>query len=601
MMPGHSCNRLLRLGIAISLVLSATLANAAGPNPDPAKVLRTEFPAAETGFDPATVNDLYSNIINDAIFESLLTYDYLARPSKLVPRAAESLPEMTEGGRVYTYRIRKGVFFSDDAAFNGQKRELTADDFAYQIRRMADPKLHSQWRYLVEGKILGIAEAINAAEKSGKFDYKAPIAGLETPDRYTLKLTLTGPDFNYPYVMATPQFVGIAREVAERYGSDLGAHPVGTGPYRLDKWVRSSRIELAVNPHYRGHSWNFAAQDATDEPLVKAMQGKLLPSISRIEISIMEEDQARLLAFQNSELDLFQLEGPLAPRVLDGDRLKPEFLAKGAKLSRIVDPELQYPYFNMRHPVTGGMSKEKIALRRALAIAYDDAEEIRVVHNGQATPLDYPVPPGVVGYLPGYRSSNQTDVKLANALLDKFGYKVGADGFRNSPDGKPLTITFTSRPDSMGRQQEEMWQKTFNAVKIRMASDKRKFPEILKAEKTCQLQMRSDRWIADFPDGENFMQLFYSKNIGQSNTSCADIPEFDTLYEKATKLPAGAERDALWVDMARLLEYYGAHRVSMARNRNMIMQKHVIGYKKHPIILADWIYADIDLTVKDKQ
>ena len=132
-------------------------------------------------------------------------------------------------------------------------------------------------------------------------------------------------------------------------------------------------------------------------------------------------------------------------------------------------------------------------------------------------------------------------------------------------------------------------------------SDKKKFPEILKAEKACQLQMRTNRWIADFPDGDNFMQLFYSKNIGQSNNSCADVPAFDVLYEKAMVMPAGPERDKLYVDMARVLEYYGAHRISMARARNMVMQSHVMGYKKHPILLADWLYIDMEKSAKAKQ
>lgn len=572
---------------------------AQGPQPDPNKILRTEFPAAETGFDPALVHDLYSNIVNEAIFEPLLTYDYLARPARLAPRAAEALPEVLEGGKVYVFRIRKGVYFSDDPAFEGRRRELTAADYAYSIKRLADPKLRSPWRYLVDTKVQGLAALIKAAEHGNQFDYDAPIPGLEMPDRYTLRVTLNAPDYNFPYILATPTLGAVAREVVERYGADTNAHPVGTGPYRLDKWARSSRIELAANPNYRGHRWDFKPVEAGDDALAAAMQGKVLPAIGRIEISIMEEDQARLLAFQNRELDLFQLEGPLSPRMLDGDRLKPEYVAAGAKLSRIIDPEIQYPYLNMRDPVTGGASKEKIALRRAILMAYDEREENRVVHNGQGAIIDYPVPPVVVGHLPGYRRTDATNVRLANALLDRFGYRIGADGWRTLPDGKPLTITLTTRPDSMGRQQEEMWKKTYDAIKIRVAGDKKKFPEILKAEKACQLQMRVNRWIADFPDGENFMQLFYSKNIGQSNNSCTDIPEYDRLFEQATRLPPGPERDALWVDMARLLEYHGAMRVSMARHRNMIMQKHLIGYKKHPIILADWLYADIDLAAKE--
>ena len=566
---------------------------AAPPTPDMAKVFHYQFPVAETGFDPAQVHDLYSNTVIEAMFEPLLTYDYLARPAKLAPRAA-ALPEMSNAGRIYTFKITPGILFADDPAFKGKKRELVAEDYIFSIKRLADPKLHSPWRYLVEGKIAGLAAMIKAAEKSGKFDYSAKVPGLEALDKYTLKVTLEAPDFNYPYILAMPTFGAVAREVVEFYPTDVNAHPVGTGPYFLEKWARSSLITLSANPNYRGHVWNYTAQEAGDEVLVKAMKGKVLPIIGKIEIAIMEEDQARLLAFQSGELDMFQLEGPLAPKVMNGRELKPEFAATGAKLSRIIDPEIQYPYFNMRDPVTGGTSKAKIALRRALSLAYSDEEEIRIVHNGQAEAIDYPVPPGVVGFLPNYRTVNRTNLPLANALLDKFGYKLGSDGYRQTPEGKPLVIRYTSRPDSLGRQQEEMWQKTFNSVKIRMESDKKKFPEILKAEKACQLQMRTNRWIADFPDGDNFMQLFYSKNIGQSNNSCTDIPEFDALYEKATILPAGPERDKLYIDMARLLEYYGSIHMSMARARNMVMQAHVMGYKKHPILLADWLYIDMD-------
>lgn len=585
---------------AIITTTSTTAAIAAKPTPDMNKVFHYQFPVAETGFDPAQANDLYSNTVMEALFEPMLTYDYLARPSKLAPRTAD-LPVMSEAGKVYTFKIRPGTLFTDDPAFKGKPRELVAEDYIFSIKRLADPKLHSQWRYLVEGKILGIAEAIKTATKSGKFDYNQKIAGLEALDKYTLKVTLEAPDFNYPYILAMPTFGALAREVVEHYGIDIPAHPVGTGPYRLDKWARSSLISLIANPVYRGHVWSYTAQEKGDEELVKAMQGKLLPTVGRIEIAIMEEDQARLLAFQSGELDMFQLEGPLAPKVMDGAVLKPEFASTGAKLSRIIDPEIQYPYLSTRDPTIGGMSKERIALRRAIFLAYDDTEEIRIVHNSQAEALDYPIPPGVVGYLPGYRSVNRTNLPLAKALLDKFGYKVGADGFRTTPQGKPLVIKYTSRPDSLGRQQEEMWQKTFNAIKIRMESDKKKFPEILKAEKACQLQMRTNRWIADFPDGDNFMQLFYSKNIGQSNNSCTDVPEYDALYEKAMVMPAGPERDKLYVDMARVLEYYGAHRISMARARNMVMQSHVMGYKKHPILLADWLYIDMEKPKGEKQ
>jgi hypothetical protein len=142
-----------------------------------------------------------------------------------------------------------------------------------------------------------------------------------------------------------------------------------------------------------------------------------------------------------------------------------------------------------------------------MAMAYPVEEEIRVVRNNQAIEAQFPIPPGVVGHDPGYRSAVKYDPAGANALLDKFGYKKGADGYRTLPDGKPLVIRYASRPDSLGRQQDELWQKAFAGIGIKMEVQKDKFAELLKLEKQCKLMMRTASWIADYPDADNFMQL----------------------------------------------------------------------------------------------
>src|SRR5512140_3970866 len=144
------------------LVLLALLAPLPAAPADMNKVIRYVFPAAETGFDPQAISDLYSGTVVQAMFETLLTYDYLARPSKLVPMAAESLPQVTDDGRTYTFKIRKGVYFTPDPAFKGQKRELVANDFAYSLKRLIDPKVRSPYAFLVEGKIVGLDEAAAA-------------------------------------------------------------------------------------------------------------------------------------------------------------------------------------------------------------------------------------------------------------------------------------------------------------------------------------------------------------------------------------------------------------------------------------------------------
>ena len=586
--------------LSLGAIFVAALMSASAPTPaaDMSKVVRQVFPVAEEGFDPAAAHDLYSGTVEQVIFETLLTYDYLARPSKLVPLTAEALPEVSDGGRTYTFRIRKGIHFTPDPAFKGRRRELVAEDYVYSLKRLMDPKIRSPWTWLLEDKIVGLDELASAAKKSGKFDYDARIAGLEAVDRHTLRIRLKQPDYDLPYVLAHEPTSAVAREVVEAYVDATGrvmANPVGTGPYKLANWIRSSKIFLEANPEFRGFVWDFKpGSDPEDARLVAEMKGKKMPQVGRIEISIMEEDQSRLLAFQNGELDIMNLEGPLAPMVMNGAALTPEMQRKGVKLSRFVDPEITYHYWNMTDPVVGGLSTEKIALRRAMAMAYNVDEEIRVVRNRQAIEAQYPVPPGVVGHDPAYRSSVNYDPAAANALLDKFGYKKGADGWRTLPDGKPMVIRYASRPDSLGRQQDEMWKKAFDSISIRMEVQKDKFPELLKLEKQCRLQMRTAAWIADYPDGDNFMQLLYSKNIFQSNNACATIPEYDRLYEQSIRIPAGPERDKLYHEMTRIIETYAPWRLDISRYRNMLIQPRVLGYKKHPILHGEWKYIDVE-------
>jgi ABC-type transport system substrate-binding protein len=581
---------------ALFAALGAALPGSARAAADPDKVIRDVFPVAETGFDPAAVHDLYSGTIVQAIFETLYTYDYLAQPAKIVPLTAEALPQVTDNGRTWTIRLRKGIRFAPDPVFKGKPRELVADDVIYSLKRLADPRIRSPWAFLVEGKFVGLDEEIAAAKKSGKFDYDRKLAGMEAVDRYTLRFRLKETDYNLPNVLAHEPTSAVAREVIAAYGESDGralANPVGTGPYMLAKWVRSSKILLEANPVYRGFTWDFKPGDAADKQLVADMKGKTMPRVGRVEISIIEEDQARWLAFQNGELDLMNMEGPLAPNALIGGQLRPELAAKGVQLSRIVDPEISYLYWNMQDPVVGGFGKDKIALRRALAMSYNVDEEIRVIRNGQAIEAKFPIPPGVVGHQAGWQSGIRYDPAGANALLDRFGYKRGADGYRTLPDGAPLLIRYSSRPDTLGRQQDELVKKSFDAIGVRIDVHKDKFPELLKLEKRCKLMSRTASWIADYPDGDNFMQLLYGPNTFQSNNACAKIPEYDALYAKSVQTPPGPERDRLYGEMARLIEAYAPWRLTISRYRNMLVQPRVQGYRKHPILHSQWQYIDV--------
>ena len=576
--------------------LSAVAAASAEPN-QPIKVLRYIFPAAETGFDPATVRDLYSNLVNQAIFDTLYTYDYLARPATLAPDAADGMPQVSNDGKTYTIRLKKGILFTPDPAFKGKRRELTMADYVYSWKRLFDPKLASPHAWLFENKVVGFDQLAKDAKKSGKFDYDAKIPGFELLDPYTLRINLTQTDFNLGMILAHQPTGAVAREVVEKYGDvkgEVASNPVGTGFYKLGDWVRGNRIVLNENTDHLPETWNFkAGTDPDDQRIVRQMQGKKMPQIGRIEITVLIEDQSRWLSFESGGADLFQLEGPLAPKAMLNGKLRPELAAKGIQLSRLIDPEISYYYWNMEDPILGGFSKEKIALRRAIAMAHNIDEEIRIVWNGEAVHLEYPIPPGVVGYDPDYKSLLQYDPVLANKLLDKFGYKKGADGWRTLPDGKPMVLRYTSRNEANGVLQAEMWRKTYTAIGIKMENDRMIFSDILKTEKQCKMQSRTAPWIADYPDGDNFMQLFYGPNTHQNNNGCYQDPQFDKWYVESQKMAAGPERDVLYHKMARQLEVNAGARIGYARYRNMLAQPTVLGYKKHPILTQEWQYIDI--------
>jgi ABC-type transport system substrate-binding protein len=524
---------------------------------DPAKILRITFQAAETGFDPVKVSDYYSGTVISAIFDPLLTYDYLARPAKLVPNTAVALPDIADGGKTYTVKVRPGIYFADDPVFKSARRELTALDYAYSIRRFLEPKNHSPYAFLFEG-----------------------IAGIETPERHTLVIRLKQPDYNFSHVLAFALAGAVAREAIESYGDESAARPVGTGPFRLKRYMRSSKIVLEANPGFRELVY----------------EGQRLPRIGGVEISIMEETQSRWLAFQRGDTDLEYQLAEVAPTFITAEgKLKPELARKGIRLERTIDPEIIYLYFNMQDKTVGGLSKERVALRRAIAMAYKIEDQIRIIRKGQSIRTHYPIPPGVAGHDPAYRSSIEHDPRAANALLDRFGYRKGPDGYRRMPNGEALAIRYSSTPSERDRQFDELMKRSLDSIAVRLEIHKDRFPELIKLENQCRLMMRSAAWIADYPDGDNFMQLLYGPNSGQSNNACYRSAEYDRRYEKSRLLPDGPERDRLYREMARIMEVDTVWLLTDSRYRNVLMQPHVKGFTKHPVLHAEWLYIDLEL------
>ena len=578
--------------------VALALCCATAPAADLNKVLRVALPAPETGFDPQAINDLYSNYVVREIFDPLYRYDFLARPYKVVPNTAAALPDISADGLTWTIKLKPGIVFSDDPAFKGKRRELTAADYVYAWKRLIDPKLRGFNVQIFDDRLVGAKDAIAAAKKTGKFDYDATLEGAQAIDRYTIRIKLNFPAYDLLADLTSVATAAVAREVVTAYGDANGwimENPVGTGPYFLKSWRRAQQIILEASPSFREVRFPEGAQPE-DRALLAKMRGKKLPIAGRVEISIIEESNPRLLAFEQGQLDYITVPTDLVPKVLQGDKLKPEYAARGIVLGRGVQPAIVYTYFNMEDPVVGGYTNDKIALRRAISMAYNIVDEIHVIRLDQATIATQPIPPNVIGHDPNFKGDAKYDVAGAKALLDKFGYiDRDGDGWRDLPDGKPLKLTLASDPTAIYRQFDELWQRSMSAVGIRIDFLKQKFPDTLKMGLAGQLQMWSLANTASNDEGSSFLDLLYGPHKGVSNLSRFDLPEFNTLYDKAKRLPNGPERVQLFRRMSSLVTSYAPWNLHAYRLENIIVHPWIQGYKYNTFDPHPWMYYDIDL------
>ena len=566
---------------------------------EPVKIIRTAYPSAESGFDCAVDSDEVTATLCDNIFDALLQYDHLARPIKLQPRAAVALPEISADGKTYTLKLKHGITFTDHPAFKGRKRELVAADYVYSMKRLLDPGNHSKWQFLLDGKVEGLNELADEAKKSGKFDYDKPIRGLDAVDAHTLVIRLKAPDYNLSYILTTPATVAFAREVVEQYGRTVTEHPVGTGPFRLKDWRRSTRVTLEANPDFREEYFVSAGGDGKNDAAIAAhLKGKRIPLVQLIQLDIIDEDQPRWLAMLGAEHDYIRpIPPPLADAALPGGKLAPNLARAGLTTTPDEVAWLTYTTFNMEDKIIGGYTPERIALRRAISMAFPIQDEIDIIEKGQAEVAWSPIARGMTGFVDEKASFHEYNPARAKALLDTYGFiDRDGDGWREMPDGSPLVIDHASVPDQRVRSRNELWGRAMERIGIRMTFNKvEKLPELRKLATQGKIPMFSYGWIADYPDGENFLQLFWSKSIGGPNYTLFSRPEYDALYERIKVMPDSPERTQLYQKMVHILWVYNPWRVNTLKQGTVLIQPWVLGYKKHPFGHEPWRYLDIDL------
>jgi ABC-type transport system substrate-binding protein len=600
-----------RVNRAIAAVtLGAALpAVAQAPEPTAArkpKVLRYAFRVAETSLDPAKIQDIYSRTLTPHIFEALYKYDPLARPIKIRPLTAAAMPEVSEDFRTWTVRVRPGIYFMSDPAFKGQRRELVAQDYVYSLKRFADPANRSPaWSSMEADGYAGLAELRkDSLDRKKPFDYDREIEGLRALDRYTFRVKLLAPKPRFVENFAGSDLYGaVAREVVEFYGDQVDAHPVGTGPFRLAQWRRSSRIVLERSPDFREMYYDAepAEDDAEGQALVARFKGRRLPMVDRVEISIIEEDQPRWLSFINGEADFIErVAFEFINTAMPNGKVAPNLAKRGIRGYRQVEPVTTFMFFNMESPMVGGYQPADIALRRAIGLGMDSPREANQLRKGQAIVSQSPMLPFTSSYDPALHTEfGDYDPARAKGLLDLYGYvDRDGDGWRERPDGSPLLLEIATQSDQAQRSLDELFKKNMDAIGIRTAFKVAQWPENLKAARAGKLMIWPLATSAAGLDGLGALARYDSTQIGGQNMARFKLPVMDEIYRRLDSIPDGPERSALFMEAIRLSVAYMPYKFRLNRIVTDMTYPQVVGYRR-PIFWQEWWhYVDIDDTAQ---
>ena len=544
------------------------------------------------------------------VYEPPLQYHYLKRPYELVPLTAQEVPKAQEieGGKftVYEIRIRPGIRYQPHPGFmpenfslprekiDGLKspydlpldtRELVADDYIYQIKRLAHPRLHSPIFGLMSEYIVGLKEYAGqlkqADRKEGWLDLRQfPLRGVEKTGPHSFRVTLNGSYPQFAYWLAMPFFAPMPWE-AERFFEQPGMAqrnltldwwPVGTGPYMLTENNPNARMVLERNPNFRGEPYPSEGERGDAEAGLLQDAGKNLPFIDRIVFSREKESIPYWNKFLQGYYDVSGIgsdQFDQAVRVsIEGDaNVTPEMEEKGIRLSTAVETSTFYVGFNWLDRVVGGSSERARKLRQAISIAFDVEEQIAIFSNGRGIAAQGPIAPGIFGYREDKAGMNpvvyewrdgkpvRKPLELARKLLAEAGYPDG----REAKTGQPLVIYFDTVARGAGDKAVFDWyRQQFEKLSIQLeirTTDWNRFQDKIRKGDTQTFRLG---WNADYPDPENFLFLLHgpqsrARTQGENAANYLN-PEYDALFEQVKHMANSAERQRLidrMVDIVR--------------------------------------------------
>lgn len=486
--------------------------------------------------DPIEEATVYAARSVSLVYETLLEYDYTTRPYKLKPSLAQSMPSVDEAGLVYEFTINTNIYFTPNRCFglnedgSPKTRHIVASDLVYSFKRLADAKLPSSGYWILRGRVKGIDDFHALSKTNQVTDYGIAVEGLSAPTDDRLVITLSTPSPVFEWLLALPYASVVAHEAVEFYGSVFRENPVGTGPYKLADWRRNYALRFSRNHAWRGWNTSGLAEDAK----------RGLYPFEEIFYPEIEDPSTQWLAFLSGDLDI---QGEVSRDnwdevVTTNGTLNPSLAKKGFEMVTMPTLEVSYIGINMDDPLLG---KNKY-LRQALNAAFDSARWTDF-YRGRIVPASGAVPPGVAGAdsspLPFGRG-----LEVARNLLAKAGYPEGID----PATGRRLRLVI-----DLGRTTQDMRESTelliafFDRCGIELVAEYHSWPSFLEKVSKRRSQLFRIGWVGDYPDAENFLQLFYGPSASPGPNRCNyNNPEFDKLF-----------REAMASNQARRLELYG--------------------------------------------
>ena len=552
-------------------------------------VLRSGSGGLVKTLDPVRADDLASRDLCALVYDTLVQYDYAARPYKLIPSMLTAMPAVSADFTRYEFELRDDLVFADSPCFRtGDERKVTAHDVKFSLLRFADVRLHSPVYWMLRGKIKGLENFRQATRNISLDDwqpYKMDIPGITIISERKFVITLEQPDPRFLYMLAMPNAGIVSRRAAQYFKARLSHNPVGSGPFILKNWIHNLKLDFIRNPDYRTEYFPQAANPAD--------RSRKLPLLSGITICQIRQPMTAWMMFLQGKLDLNALDKDNRETLLSGNELIPALAQRQVQMLSNPEFEIRYIGFNFSDPHL----RDNLKLRQALTLAYNIPR--RVAHAGnQLIPAHTVIPPNVAGHDENFRNELASgDLELAKKLLAEAGFPGGID----PATGTPLTLTFDqSGNDTAHRQMGELAVDDWRKLGINIVSVLNSKPRFFEKLRQKRFQLFRLSWVGDYPDAENFLQLFYSGNRDSCNRTGFSDPEFDAMFEKAVKMTDSPERTALYRKMAELVVKKCAWICEGFPVSGILFHGFVENYLPHDFGFIRWKYLNINENLRQQ-